>query len=39
MATSPASGRASMTQLWNNHPEARTHPDVLALRAKMEALP
>ena len=39
IAASPARGRSAMIQLWENHPEARTHPDVLALLAKMEALP
>lgn len=39
MAENPSRGRAAMIQLWNNHPEARNHPDVLALLATMEALP
>jgi predicted esterase len=39
MASDPERGRAAMVQLWNNHPEAHTHPDVLALLKEMEALP
>lgn len=38
-SSGPQKGRAAMSQLWQNHPAARTHPDVLELLEKMEELP
>lgn len=39
MAISPERGNAAMLQLWTNHPEARSSPEVLDLLKKMEAVP
>lgn len=39
LSSSPQKGREAMSQLWQNHPAARSHPDVLALLEEMEKVP
>lgn len=39
LTTNPAKAKELMTQLWNNHPEAHSDADLIALLAEMETLP